>query len=73
LTKGEMDAPYSIKTFEYSYPDIQVSLREPIRAGVDDAGLKEIIGAAIKRKKAKHAGMFDIAKTANRPMIHIGG
>ncbi|KAG2578062.1 hypothetical protein PVAP13_6NG184600 [Panicum virgatum] len=56
-----------------NYPDIQVSLREPIRAGVDDAGLKEIIGAAIKRKKAKHAGMFDIAKTANRPMIHIGG
>lgn len=27
----------------------------------------------VKRKKAKHAGMFDIAKTANRPMIHIGG
>ncbi|CAL5013559.1 unnamed protein product [Urochloa decumbens] len=51
----------------------EVSLREPIRAGVDDAGLKEIIGAAVKRKKAKHAGMFDIAKTANRPMIHIGG
>jgi len=51
----------------------EVSLREPIRAGVDDAGLKEIIGAAIKSKKAKHAGMFDIAKTANRPMIHIGG
>jgi len=24
-----------------------VSLREPIRAGVDDAGLKEIIGAAV--------------------------
>jgi len=50
-----------------------VSLREPIRAGVDDARLKEIIGAAVKRKKAKHAGMFDIAKTVNRPMIHIGG
>lgn len=27
----------------------------------------------VKRKKASHAGMFDIAKTANRPMIHIGG
>ncbi|KAJ4763284.1 hypothetical protein LUZ62_073659 [Rhynchospora pubera] len=51
----------------------EVSLREPIRAGVDDLGLKQIIGAAVKRKKAKHAGMFDIAKTANRPMIHIGG
>lgn len=51
----------------------EVSLRDPLRAGVDDSGLKEIIGSAVKRKKAAHAGMFDIAKTANRPMIHIGG
>jgi cyclic pyranopterin phosphate synthase len=51
----------------------EVSLREPIHSGIDDAGLKEIISAAVKRKKAKHAGMFDIAKTTNRPMIHIGG
>lgn len=51
----------------------EVSLRDPIRSGVDDPGLREIIGAAVKRKKAAHAGMFDIAKTANRPMIHIGG
>ncbi|KAJ3693173.1 hypothetical protein LUZ60_008653 [Juncus effusus] len=51
----------------------EVSLREPIRAGIDDVGLKQIIGAAVKRKKAKHAGMFDIAKTTNRPMVHIGG
>ncbi|ONK70167.1 uncharacterized protein A4U43_C05F30960 [Asparagus officinalis] len=50
----------------------EVSLRDPLRAGVDDLGLKEIIGAAVKRKKAAHAGMFDIAKTTNRPMIHIG-
>lgn len=27
----------------------------------------------VKRKKAAHAGMLDIAKTPNRPMIHIGG
>lgn len=51
----------------------EVSLRDPLRAGFDNVGLKEIIGAAVKRKKAAHAGMFDIAKTANRPMIHIGG
>ncbi|WOK95299.1 cyclic pyranopterin monophosphate synthase, mitochondrial isoform X1 [Canna indica] len=51
----------------------EVSLRDPMRAGVDDLGLKEIIGAAVKRKKAAHAGMFDLAKTTNRPMIHIGG
>ncbi|XP_042499322.1 GTP 3',8-cyclase, mitochondrial isoform X2 [Macadamia integrifolia] len=51
----------------------EVSLRDPLRSGMDDDGLKEIIGAAVKRKKAAHAGMFDISKTANRPMIHIGG
>lgn len=51
----------------------EVSLRDPLRSGADDDQLKEIIGAAIKRKKASHAGMFDLAKTPNRPMIHIGG
>ncbi|KAF3452642.1 hypothetical protein FNV43_RR03075 [Rhamnella rubrinervis] len=51
----------------------EVSLRDPLRNGADDEELREIIGAAVKRKKASHAGMFDIAKTANRPMIHIGG
>lgn len=51
----------------------EVSLRDPIRSGAGDDELMEIIGRAVKRKKAAHAGMFDIAKTANRPMIHIGG
>lgn len=51
----------------------EVSLRDPLRLGVDDNELKGIIGAAVKRKKAAHAGMFDLAKTTNRPMIHIGG
>ncbi|XP_078432646.1 cofactor of nitrate reductase and xanthine dehydrogenase 2 isoform X2 [Wolffia australiana] len=51
----------------------EVSLRDPMRSGVDDQGMREIIGSAVKRKRAAHAGMFDLAKTANRPMIHIGG
>ncbi|KAK9051592.1 hypothetical protein SSX86_028219 [Deinandra increscens subsp. villosa] len=51
----------------------EVSLRDPIRDGADDNELQKIIAAAVKRKKASHAGMFDIAKTPNRPMIHIGG
>ncbi|KAL7606705.1 GTP 3',8-cyclase, mitochondrial [Lactuca sativa] len=51
----------------------EVSLRDPIREGADDNELRQIIGAAVKRKKGSHAGMFDIAKTPNRPMIHIGG
>ncbi|KAK4414397.1 GTP 3',8-cyclase, mitochondrial [Sesamum alatum] len=51
----------------------EVSLRDPLRRGADDNELRDIIGAAIERKKAAHAGMFDLAKTPNRPMIHIGG
>ncbi|WOK95300.1 hypothetical protein Cni_G04007 [Canna indica] len=33
----------------------------------------EMLDRVVKRKKAAHAGMFDIAKTTNRPMIDIGG
>ncbi|CAH9098954.1 unnamed protein product [Cuscuta epithymum] len=51
----------------------EVSLRDPLRSGADDEEIRAIIGSAVKRKKASHAGMFDIAKTPNRPMIHIGG
>jgi hypothetical protein len=29
---------------------LQVSLREPIHSGIDDAGLKEIISAAVRRE-----------------------
>ncbi|XP_044487767.1 GTP 3',8-cyclase, mitochondrial-like isoform X2 [Mangifera indica] len=53
--------------------NFKVSLRDPLRRNATDDELREIIGAAVKRKKASHAGMFDIAKTTNRPMIHIGG
>ncbi|CAM8961077.1 unnamed protein product [Rhodiola kirilowii] len=51
----------------------EVSLRDPLRSGAKDDELRQIISAAVKRKKASHADMFDIAKTANRPMVHIGG
>lgn len=35
--------------------------------------LLEVIGAAVKRKAAKHADMGDLEKMKNRPMILIGG
>lgn len=35
--------------------------------------LLEVIGAAVKRKKAKHAGMGALENMKNRPMILIGG
>ena len=33
----------------------------------------DIIGMAVKRKKAKHAGMAQLKDMKNRPMILIGG
>ncbi|GAX72649.1 hypothetical protein CEUSTIGMA_g105.t1 [Chlamydomonas eustigma] len=51
----------------------EVSLRDAMRGGASDSDIRLIIGAAVQKKKASHAGMFEIAATANRPMITIGG
>ena len=51
----------------------EVSLRDAMRAGATDEELKVIIGRAVGRKKARHAGMYNIANSKNRPMILIGG
>jgi GTP 3',8-cyclase len=51
----------------------EVSLREALREGASDDELRTIISAAVDRKKAAHAGMFELAKTKNRAMIKIGG
>lgn len=51
-------------------------------AQIDDEGgmvnpreqeLLDVIGMAVKRKKAKHAGMGELENMKNRPMILIGG
>ncbi len=47
--------------------------RDALRGGASDEDLRLIIGAAVRRKKPKHAGMMELASTANRPMITIGG
>ena len=51
----------------------EVSLRDAMRDGASDKDLIHIIDAAVNRKKAAHAGMYNIAKEENRPMILIGG
>lgn len=51
----------------------EVSLRDAMRAGASDEDLIQIIDAAVNRKKAAHAGMYNIANAENRPMILIGG
>jgi len=51
----------------------EVSLRDAMRSGATDDDMLGIISAAVDRKKAAHAGMFELAKTKNRSMIKIGG
>ncbi len=53
----------------------ELSLRDAMRAGADNAALAELIGAAVKRKKAAHAGIpvAQLAAQPNRPMVRIGG
>lgn len=51
----------------------EISLRDALRSGMQESDLLELIKCAVKRKKPRHAGMFNIAKMKNRPMILIGG
>ncbi|MDX1740639.1 MAG: GTP 3',8-cyclase MoaA, partial [Rhodothermales bacterium] len=51
----------------------EVSLRDMIRSGSSDEDLEEVISAAVQRKKAQHAGMYNLVDRDNRPMILIGG
>lgn len=55
------------------FGNAEVSLRDKMREGASDDALLRIIEAAVGRKKARHAGMYEIASSANRPMILIGG
>jgi cyclic pyranopterin phosphate synthase len=40
---------------------------------VSEDKLLDVVGAAVGRKKAQHAGMTNLSKMKNRPMILIGG
>lgn len=51
----------------------EVSLRDVMRNGGSDDDLRAVIQAAVLRKKAAHAGMYNLAEMENRPMILIGG
>lgn len=51
----------------------EVSLRDALRNNITDEELKDLIEAAVKRKKPRHAGMTNLPSMKNRPMILIGG
>jgi len=57
------------------FGNTEVNLRDPLRdaTNINDENIKELIGAAVNRKKARHAGMLNLAQMKNRPMILIGG
>ncbi|KAJ8985350.1 hypothetical protein NQ317_008381 [Molorchus minor] len=49
----------------------EVSLRDAIRSDCSEDDLRTLIGAAVRRKKKQHAGMLNISRMENRPMILI--
>lgn len=56
------------------FGNTEVNLLEAMRSEKeDDSNLVSVISAAVKRKKARHAGQYNIANMKNRPMILIGG
>jgi molybdenum cofactor biosynthesis protein A len=55
------------------FGNAEVSLRDALRGGASDDDITELIAGAVSRKKKQHAGMFNLSKMKNRPMILIGG
>ncbi len=55
------------------FGNAEVNLRDELRMVGDEERLLEVVGAAVKRKKARHAGMLNLKNMKNRPMILIGG
>ncbi|KAI1020512.1 hypothetical protein LB504_010155 [Fusarium proliferatum] len=51
--------------------DLLTSDRTPLGLAPNETELLEVIGAAVKRKKAKHAGIGELEHMKNRPMILI--
>ncbi|XP_064394576.1 molybdenum cofactor biosynthesis protein 1-like isoform X2 [Halichondria panicea] len=52
---------------------VEVSLRDALRGGATQEELLDIVGMAVGNKKKHHAGMLNLQKMKNRPMILIGG
>ncbi|KAJ1657384.1 hypothetical protein IWQ61_003204 [Dispira simplex] len=65
---GELNA---IRANQHDPATLTACLAEILKG--NDQPLLDIICDAVRKKKAKHAGMHNIAKSHNRPMILIGG
>ncbi|GFY76560.1 molybdenum cofactor biosynthesis protein 1 [Trichonephila inaurata madagascariensis] len=51
----------------------EISLRDALRQKISEDTLLHMISSAVLSKKKQHAGMFNLSKMKNRPMILIGG
>lgn len=80
LRKSNSGEPIDEEAFE-AMKQIEMNRRQGLRGTSDaplgmapnEAELLDIIGMAVKRKKAKHAGIGQLEHMKNRPMILIGG
>lgn len=80
LRKSNSGEPIDEEAFE-AMKQIEMNRRQglagtsdtPLGMAPNEAELLDIIGMAVKRKKAKHAGIGQLEHMKNRPMILIGG
>lgn len=79
LRQSNNGDPIDEAAFE-AMKQIEMDTRQNLRDGCTSAGLTsneqellDVIGLAVKRKKAKHAGIGELEHMKNRPMILIGG
>ena len=79
LREGNEGRPIDEQAFE-AMKQVEMDRRQGISSAQGPLGgtkheqeLLEVIGLAVSRKKAKHAGMGELENMKNRPMILIGG
>ena len=79
LRKSNNDEPIDEQAFE-AMKQIEMDRRQGLipkdqilGMAPNELELLDVIGTAVKRKKAKHAGMDELEHMKNRPMILIGG
>ncbi|KAI9842707.1 MAG: hypothetical protein M1837_006992 [Sclerophora amabilis] len=66
------EALEALKQLEMDSKQAASSKTSPLKVSEQGMELLEVIGLAVKRKKAKHAGMGELENMKNRPMILIG-
>jgi cyclic pyranopterin phosphate synthase len=69
----DAEAMKAIRQIEMDRRQSLASSTGELGASEKEARLLDVIGMAVKRKKAKHAGLGELENMKNRPMILIGG